>query len=52
MALVNRFERITEQAVDLAEQKVLKFIHVAGETAAQIIARVRMLGARKQSVTL
>ena len=36
-ALVNRFERITEQAVDLAEQEVLEFIHVVGETADLIV---------------
>ena len=54
-ALVNRFERITEQAADFVEQEVLwEFIHVARETAAQTIARSEsaMLGARKQSVTL
>ena len=53
-ALVDRFERVTEQAADLAEQEVLEFTHVAGETAAQTIARFEsaMLGARKQGVTL
>ena len=53
-ALVDRFERVTEEAADLAEQEVFEFIHVAGETAAQTIARFEsaMLGARKQGVTL
>ena len=50
-ALADRFERVTEQAADLAEPEVVEFIHVAGETAAQTIARfefrVRRAGSKE-----
>ena len=53
-ALVDRFERVTEHAADLAEHYCLEFTHTAGETASQTIAHFEsaMLGARKQGVTL